>query len=437
MESRHRIRVGDASDMSDVAADAVDLVVTSPPYPMIEMWDEQFAEQSPAVAAALEDGDGERAFEAMHECLDGVWNEVARVLVPGGIAAVVVGDATRTFGGRYRVYPNHARVIEAFESAGFDALPDVLWRKPTNAASKFLGSGMVPPNAYVTLEHEHVLLFRNGSANREFDPGATRRYESAYFWEERNRWFSDVWTDVRGTSQERTDEREHGDGRIPGDGQALEDEGTPGDGRALDNERTPDDERPSEETADAADPPEEAAVPGAGGAVDRERTGAYPFEIPYRLVCMHSLYGDTVLDPFLGTGTTTLAAMVAGRDSVGYELDPGMLSALGERVGDLPERSRRVVAARLDAHRRFVREARADGLTFDYEATHYDFPVRTRQERDIRLRVVDDVQRVESGERAGDVERAGADENAGDVADGETEFRVQHAPVGDVPAGDS
>ncbi|WP_435184726.1 DNA-methyltransferase [Halobellus sp. EA9] len=354
METRHRTVVGDAGAMSAVADDAVDLVVTSPPYPMIELWDEQFAAQSDAVASALDAADGERAFGAMHDVLDAVWREVARVLRPGGVAAVVVGDATRSLGDRFRVYPNHARVLDAFESLGFDPLPDVLWRKPTNGAAKFMGSGMVPPNAYVTLEHEHVLLFRNGPARRAFDPGETRRYESAYFWEERNRWFSDVWTDVRGARQARAQ----------------------GDNTAPTASATPND-------TDAA----------------RDRTAAFPFEIPYRLVCMYSVYGDTVLDPFLGTGTTALAAMVAGRDSVGYELDADILAALDERVADLPERSERVVAERLEAHRDFVEERRADGETFGYEAAHYDFPVRTRQEREILFRTVDDVTRTDDGYR--------------------------------------
>ena len=88
-------------------------------------------------------------------------------------------------------------------------------------------------------------------------------------------------------------------------------------------------------------------------------------------------------------------------------------------VVDLPERSRHVVSERLAAHRRYVREARADGTAFEYEATHYDFPVRTRQEREIRFRVVDDVERVGSGE------------NAGDVEEGQTEYLVQYASVGD------
>ncbi len=38
---------------------------------------------------------------------------------------------------------------------------------------------------------------------------------------------------------------------------------------------------------------------------------------------MFSFVGDTVVDPFLGTGTTSLAAMKLGRNSIGYEIDPG------------------------------------------------------------------------------------------------------------------
>jgi hypothetical protein len=60
-----------------------------------------------------------------------------------------------------------------------------------------MGSGMLPPNAYVTLEHEYILIFRKKS-NRKFDSsGKDNRQESAYFWEEKNRWFSDLWEDIK------------------------------------------------------------------------------------------------------------------------------------------------------------------------------------------------------------------------------------------------
>ena len=330
METRHAVHAGDARDLP-LPDDAVDLVVTSPPYPMVEMWDEAFAATAPGVESALADEDGEAAFAAMHDALDEAWAEVARVLTPGGLACVVVGDAARTLN-RFRLYRNRDRVGAVFESLGFDPLPDVVWRKPANAAAQFMGSGMLPPNAYVTLEHESVLVFRNGD-RRTFEPGADRRYEAAYFWEERNRWFSDVWTDVRGVAQ--------------------------------------------------------AAAEGP-----RERTAAYPFAVPYRLINMYSVYGDTVLDPFWGTGTTTLAAMVAGRSSVGVERHADLVEGFAARAADAPRLSREVTAERLADHADFVAGREAD---HGYEAVHYDVPVRTKQERRIRLYEVDEVRETEAG----------------------------------------
>jgi site-specific DNA-methyltransferase (adenine-specific) len=54
----------------------------------------------------------------------------------------------------------------------------------------------------------------------------------------------------------------------------------------------------------------------------REHPAPFPFELAYRLVRMFSFFGDTVLDPFCGTGTTLLAAAKTGRNSIGIEIDP-------------------------------------------------------------------------------------------------------------------
>jgi len=332
METVHRVHVGDSRSLSGIGDDSVELVVTSPPYPMIELWDDQFAAFDPAIGAALEDGRGDDAFEAMHELLDSVWAEVQRVLVDGGIACINVGDATRTLADSFRVYQNHVRIVEAFERLGFDPLPEILWRKPANSAAKFMGSGMVPPNAYVTLEHEYVLVFRNGSSRRSFEPGDDDRYASAYFWEERNRWFSDVWTDIRGELQ------------------------------SLDDDDL------------------------------RERAAAYPVELPVRLINMYSIYGDTVLDPFWGTGTTTIAAMIAGRNSVGKEYDEGFRAAFHDRAADVPSYSRTVAARRLVDHEQFVQKRREAGDLPAYDAEHYSFPVVTKQERSLRLYTVSTVE---------------------------------------------
>jgi len=365
VETQHRVVVDDSRELAQVDDDSVELVVTSPPYPMIEMWDDLFAELDPTVADHLAVGDGQAAFEAMHAQLERVWTEVERVLVDGGIACVNVGDATRKVDDSFRVFQNHSRIVDAFEGLGFEPLPEILWRKPVNSAAKFMGSGMLPPNAYVTLEHEYVLVFRNGKAHRNFEPGSDRRYGAAYFWEERNQWFSDVWEDVTGEHQ------------------------------ALDHDEL------------------------------RSRSAAYPFEIPYRLINMYSVYGDTVLDPFWGTGTTTLAAMTAGRNSVGYEIDGEFTGVFDDRTEAIPEFSRDVVERRLGDHRAFVDDKRAAGDEFDYEADNYDFPVTTKQEKRIRLYAVDAVESTGDGYRAIhdpiDGERAGPDAGA------ETEMEPESA----------
>lgn len=328
METEHRIHVGDARELSGLDDESVELVVTSPPYPMIEMWDDLFAELDPGVEDLLASGDGEAAFRAMHATLDPVWDELARVLVDGGVAAINVGDATRSVGDCFELYPNHAELISRFRDRGFTLLPDVLWRKPVNRLTKFMGSGMVPPNAYATLEHEYVLLFRNGETCRSFETSAEQRYEAAYFWEERNDWFSDLWTDVQGEGQE------------------------------LDH-------------ADL-----------------RTRSAAFPFEMPYRLINMYSVYGDTVLDPFWGTGTTTLAAMVAGRNSVGYELSREFREVFDDRLDGVASFADEVNRDRLDRHREFGADA-----DLGYTAENYDFGVKTKQERQIQLYTVADYRR--------------------------------------------
>jgi len=340
METEHRIVIGDSRKLDQVEDNSVELVVTSPPYPMIEMWDEVFSELNPTIGDVLDAKEGQQAFELMHEELNKVWSEVERVLVDGGIACINIGDATRKVDGSFRVYQNHSRIIDSFEERGFEPLPELLWRKPVNSAAKFMGSGMLPPNAYVTLEHEYILVFRNGKDSRSFEPGSERRYNSAYFWEERNQWFSDVWMDVKGEFQSL------GHGEL------------------------------------------------------RDRSAAYPFEIPYRLVNMYSVYGDTVLDPFWGTGTTSLAALVAGRNSIGYELEEEFTQVFDERVGDAPNYSREVIQKRLDDHREFVEQKLDGGDDFKYEAENYDFPVTTKQEKPLQFYSVESVKATEDGYRA-------------------------------------
>lgn len=337
METEHRLFIDDSRSLDQVGENDVEMIVTSPPYPMIELWDDLFGDLNPRIATNLEAGNGDDAFELMHEELDKVWEGINRVLVPGGIACINIGDATRKVEDSFKVYQNHSRIINTFKELGFHPLPDILWRKPTNSAAKFMGSGMLPPNAYVTLEHEFILVFRNGGTRRDFQSGSKQRYESAYFWEERNDWFSDIWMNIRGELQE------------------------------LNNNEL------------------------------RNRSAAFPLEIPYRLINMYSVYGDTVLDPFWGTGTTSLAAMIAGRNSIGYEIEHEFAQVFDERASKAPQMADTVIGKRLQRHQDFVETRLETGKELKYESEVYGFPVMTKQEKQLQFYGITDVAKQDDG----------------------------------------
>lgn len=278
-----RIVEGDAGELPGIDRSSVHLVVTSPPYPMIPQWDRLFERQ------------GAHTFDEMHDLLGRAWGRCHEVLVPGGLMAVNVGDALRTGADGFRLWPNHVAVTARCEAVGFRPLPYLLWKKPTNRPNAFLGSGFLPPNAYVTLDCEPILLFRKGSL-RAFPRGDPTRKSSEYSRAERDRWFSQVWGDIRGVRQAR-------------------------------------------------------------GA---RRTGAFPAEIPSRLIRMFSCRGETVLDPFAGTGTTLWEADRWDRDAIGVEIDPALCDELRERAG-APTREPEAVVRPPEPTARPTRRARSGG----------------------------------------------------------------------------
>jgi len=75
--TRHRIGFSDSRSLSTIKSESVDLVVTSPPYPMIEIWDSLFASLNPEIGDALERFDGSRAFDLMNQELAKIWAELA------------------------------------------------------------------------------------------------------------------------------------------------------------------------------------------------------------------------------------------------------------------------------------------------------------------------------------------------------------------------
>ena len=334
MSTNHKVYYKKAQEMEEVEDNSIALIITSPPYPMIEMWNEIFSQQNKEIKAALEVGDGKLAFEKMHEELDKVWKELYRILIPGGIVCINIGDATRTINKNFQLFPSHSRITNIFQKLGFQNLPEILWRKQTNAPNKFMGSGMLPPGAYVTLEHEYILIFRKGE-KREFNTKALveNRRESSYFWEERNVWFSDVW-DFKGISQ------------------------------------------------------------GLNNREIRNRSAAYPFELAYRLITMFSVRNDTILDPFLGTGTSSLAAMVSQRNSIGYEIDENLKEIIKERFLGVLSFGNKYIENRLDSHITFITKRINEKGPTKYTNENLNVPIVTSQEKNLKFNKLSSIKEI-------------------------------------------
>lgn len=324
--TNHYIVFDSSQSMKDIESNTVDLIVTSPPYPMFNMWDDMFSTMNPTIGDCLA-SDPMKAFELQHQELDKVWSECNRVLKDGGFMCINIADAARSINNDFKLYDNHSRIVTFLTNMGLKELPPIIWKKRTNAPNKFMGSGCFPCGAYVTSEHEYILIFRKGTKRNFNDREKQLRRESAFFYEERNTWFSDTW-EIQGTRQK----------------------------------------------IDAA---------------TRDRSAAYPLEIPYRLISMFSMRGDTVLDPFGGLQTTTKAAMLLGRHSIGYEIDKCLEGLIRANIETAPTLNT-LLHARLQNHLDFVKERECK-----YHNKNLNCKVVTQYEREITFETVKSIREIE------------------------------------------
>ena len=203
--------------------------------------------------------------------LDKVWSHCFRVLVPGGRLICVVGDvclSRRENNGRHTVVPLHASIQEHCRKLGFDNLAPIIWHKISNAAYEV----------------------ENGSSflGKPYEPNAVIKNDIEFI----------------------LMERKPGGYRTPG---------VPT--RVL-----------SVISAENHKRWFQQIWSGLTGASTRHHPAPYPIELAERLVRMFSFVGDTVLDPFLGTGTTTVAAAKTGRNSVGFEVDAHYFEMAHKRI---------------------------------------------------------------------------------------------------------
>jgi len=263
VSSHHRLILGDARKLSEIADSTVQLVVTSPPY-----WNIKEYDNIPGQLGNIAD------YERFLDNLDCCWSECFRVLVPGGRLVIVVGDVllSRRKHKTHQVIPLHADIQTRCRRLGFSNLAPVFWYKIASVVYEADGNGKgflgkpYEPNAIVKHDVEYILMERKPGSYRSPDPRI--RLLSIIPATKHSIWFRQVWDDINGDQT-------------------------------------------------------------------RQHPAPFPEELANRIIHMFSFVGDTVLDPFVGTGTTMVAAARCGRNSIGVEIDPAYWRAARDRLNRL------------------------------------------------------------------------------------------------------
>ena len=206
--------------------------------------------------------------------LDKVWSECSRVLVPGGRICCVVGDVCipRKQAGRHYVMPLHADIQVRARALDLDCLTPILWHKIANGTMEAKGNGA-------------------GFYGKPFQPGAIVKNDIEYIlFLRKGRQYRSVAPIQKALSMLTKEEMQSWFVSFWADIR--------------------------------------------GSSTRSGHPAPFPIEIAERLIRMFSFAGDVVLDPFVGTGSTLAAAVKAGRNSIGVELDPVYFSMAKRRMAD-------------------------------------------------------------------------------------------------------
>jgi DNA modification methylase len=211
-------------------------------------------------------------YDEFMAALDEVWTNCYRALVPGGRLIINVGDvclSRRKNNGRHTVVPLHATIQEHCKAIGFDNLAPIIWHKIANANYEVGGGG--------------------GFLGKPYEPNAVIKNDIEF-----------VLMQRKPGGYRSPTQRERLLSIISAENYQLWFRQIWSDVKGTSNPNHP---------------------------------APYPVEFAERLVRMFSFVGDTVLDPFMGTGSTNLACARWGRNSIGIELDSKYFNMARERVG--------------------------------------------------------------------------------------------------------
>jgi site-specific DNA-methyltransferase (adenine-specific) len=220
--------------------------------------------------------------------LDRVWRECSRVLVGGGRICCVVGDVCipRKKGGRHYIVPLHADIQVRARKLGLDCLQPILWHKISNGATEATGNGA-------------------GFYGKPYQPGGIIKNDIEYI------------LFLRKGGEYRS---------APAIQKALS---------MLTKEEMKTWQR-------------SIWTDLRGASTLRGHPAPYPVEVAERLIKMFSFAGDTVLDPFAGTGSTTEAAMMSGRNSIANEIEPAYVDLARQRILKISRHPLRVGATQVE-----------------------------------------------------------------------------------------
>lgn len=102
---------------------------------------------------------------------------------------------------------------------------------------------------------------------------------------------------------------------------------------------------------------------------------------------MFSVYGDTIFDPFMGTGTTNTAAVLSGRSSIGNELDNQLFSHFGEQLTDAESLAEDLIKNRINRYKNIITDREQRGKEIKYRNENLNIKAVTSQEQHIRFYV--------------------------------------------------
>ena len=209
-------------------------------------------------------------YEQFNEEIDKVWKQCFEKLVPGGRMCVVVGDVLRSRSeyGRHRVLPLHATIQEHCTDIGFDNLAPIIWYKIGNASLEAGGNARF--------------------LGKPYEPGAVIKNDIEYIL---------LFRKPGGYRSPSTEER------------------------IL-----------SLIEADRHQTMFRQLWDDIKGEPQTDHPAPFPAELSERLVRMFSFVGDTVLDPFAGSGSTAVGASRCGRNSLSVELEEEYFEVAKSRI---------------------------------------------------------------------------------------------------------